>query len=340
VEDVFQGWYEAFTQLGIKTIDYNLQDRLTFYAQAYLDLGEDDENGHKKFKKAFSRQDDVIGVAANQVYSTCYRWWPDLVLIISDFFVPDETVEILRSRGHKVVILFTESPYEEPKQVKRAQHADLVLLNDPSRLDLYEQAGIPAYYAPHAYRPSLHYPGAESVGLETDFAFIGTAFPSRIEFFEKMHAAGAFDRIDVTLGGFWGNLPEESPLSPYLAHDRSECVDNDQTASIYRSAKVGINFYRRSDGDSYQDGVACGPREVEMAACGLPFLRDPRPESDELFGEILPTFDSPEQAAEQLAWWLAHDDERMDAGMAVRRVIRPRTFQANVQKLLKLLDEL
>jgi len=340
VEDVYQGWHEAFCDLGIKTISYNLQDRLAFYSHAFVYTGEQDDEGRRQFKKAFPRQEDVVGVAANQIYSTCYRWWPDLILIISAFFIPEETIDVLRSRGHKVVILFTESPYEEPKQVRRAGHADLVLVNDPSRLDLYEEAGTPAYYMPHAYRPLLHYPGPGITGLDTDFCFVGTAFPSRIEFFEKMHSLGAFDRIDVTLAGFWGSLPEESPLRTYVAHDLNDCVDNEQTAGLYRAAKLGLNFYRRHDGDAYQDGVAMGPREVEMAACGLPFLRDPRPESDELFGDILPAFHSPEEAVEQMQWWLAHDDEREEAGMKLRSVIRPRTFKANAQRLLAILDEM
>jgi hypothetical protein len=155
-----------------------------------------------------------------------------------------------------------------------------------------------------------------------------------------MYAAGAFDRIDVTLGGFWGSLPAGSPLFPYLSHDPAECVDNEVTASVYRSAKMGLNFYRVADGDSYTEGVACGPREIEMAACGLPFLRDSRPESDELFGEILPPFHSPEEAAEQLSWWLAHDEDREDAAWALRDAVRPRTFTANAQRLLEIIAEL
>lgn len=340
VEDVYNGWHEAFAELGIKTKEYNLQDRLVFYSHAFLYTGEDDPQGRRKFRKAFSKPEEIIGVAANQIYSTCYRWWPDVILVISAFFIPDDTLEIMRSRGHKVVVLYTESPYEEPKQVRRAAHADVVLVNDPSRLDLYEAAGIRAHYMPHAYRPLIHHPGPGATGMETDFAFVGTAFPSRIEFFEKMQATGVFDRIDVTLAGFWGNLPADSPLHPYMAHELDECVDNDVTAKIYRSAKLGINFYRRAEADAYTDGVACGPREIEMAACGLPFLRDPRPESDELFGDILPAYHSPEEAAEQMRWWLAQDELREKAGQLLRARVRHRTFQANVQKLLKILDDM
>jgi hypothetical protein len=340
VEDVYRGWYEAFCDLGIQTIDYNLQDRLLFYQHAFLYTGKEDEHGAKEFRKAFPGNRDVIGVAANQIYSTCYRWWPDLILIISAFFIPEDTIDVLRSRGHKVVILFTESPYEEPKQVRRAGHADLVLVNDPSRLDLYDATATPALYMPHAYRPALHYPGPGTTGMDTDFAFVGTSFPSRVEFFEKMHSLGAFDRIDVTFGGFWGGLAADSPLRPYIAHDLDECLDNDQTAGIYRAAKVGVNFYRRHEGDAYSDGVSIGPREIEMAACGLVFLRDPRPESDELFGSILPAFHSPEEATEQLRWWLSHDDEREQAGLKLRAAVRPRTFRANALRLLQLLDDM
>ena len=75
-----------------------------------------------------------------------------------------------------------------------------------------------------------------------------------------------------------------------------------------------------------------------MAACGLPFLRERRPESDELFGGILPTYESPEEAASQLHWWLDHEEERVAAGLAARAAVRPRTFAANVQALLEALD--
>lgn len=340
VQDVYTGWHEALVETGIRVQEYNLQDRLAFYSVAFIYTGEEDEDGQKQFKKAFSNQEDVVGVAANQIYSAAYRFWPDVILIISAFFIPGETIDILRSRGHKVVILFTESPYEEPKQLERAQHADLVMLNDPSKLEMYEAAGIPAVYMPHAYRPHLHHTGPGLDELATDFAFIGTAFPSRIEFFEKMQATGAFHGLDVTFGGFWGSLPDDSPLNPLLAHDKRDCVENDVAAAVYRSARMGVNFYRRADEDDYQDGVACGPREIEMAACGLPFLRDPRPESDELFGKILPSFSSPEEAADQLKWWLSHEDERLDAAAGIRAAVRPRTFRANVMKMLELLDKL
>src|SRR5262249_23608374 len=182
------------------------------------------------------------------------------------------------------------------------------------------------------------YPGPGEDDLQTDFAFVGTMFPSRQEFFSKMMAAGAFEGIDATFGGNWNQVKEGDPLLRLLSHERNECVDNQLTVRVYKSAKMGLNIYRREDDDDTTDGWAVGPREIEMAACGLPFLRESRPESDELFDGILPTYASPEDAAEQLHWWLEHEDARQMAAQAARAAVRDRTFAANVERLLKALD--
>jgi spore maturation protein CgeB len=349
VQDVFAGWQEAFCDLGIKCIDYNLQDRIAFYDAAYLYTGKHDGEGHGEFKKALAHKHDVIALAANGVMSTAYQFWPDLIIIVSAFFIPLDVIDTLRSRGHKVVLIFTESPYEESRQIEQATHADLVLLNDPLRLPEYDALGIPAFHIPHAYRPSLHYPGPGEDELATDFAFFGTGYPNRIEFFAKMIALGAFEGIDVTIGGNWEGCKDDDAVLAYLSHERSECVDNEIAVRSYRSAKVGMNLYRREAGRGIEDPVekaraalgpsAAGPREIEMAACGLFFLRDPGPESDAIF-PMLPSFASAEDAAEQLQWWLKRDDEREKGAREARAAIRHRTFTANAQTLLKMLDAL
>jgi spore maturation protein CgeB len=339
VHDVYMGWQEALIELGIKTLEYNLHDRIAFYESSYLYTGQHDEKGAVQFKKAITHKDQVIGLASNGLMSSCYQFWPDVLIVVSAFFIPSRTLDIIRARGTKVVLLFTESPYEEPRQLERAEHCDLALLNDPMKLADYDKAGIPAVYMPHAYRPRVHHPAPATDDLVTDFAFLGTGFPTRIEFFEKMIALGAFDGLDVTLGGNWQNCRADSPVLGYLSHDLEECVDNELTTRVYQSARAGMNLYRHEKDDAIQEGVAMGPREIEMAACGLPFLRDPRPESDEVLG-MLPTFTCPEDAAEQLKWLLAHDSVREKLGQEARAAVRDRTFTRNAKHLLKLLDAL
>ena len=188
----------------------------------------------------------------------------------------------------------------------------------------------------------MHYPrtGPPDPDLVSDLAFVGTAFKSRIEFFEAMD----LDGIDFLLGGAdWGSIDPASPLVPYVGSGLTEadCVDNEQTAGLYRNAKCGINFYRRESEDTWDgQAVACGPREIELAACGLPFLRDPRPESDQLFGEILPSFEGPGDASEKLRWMLSHPDERETMADRARAAVQNRTFAANARRLLTILDSL
>lgn len=75
-----------------------------------------------------------------------------------------------------------------------------------------------------------------------------------------------------------------------------------------------------------------------MAACGLPFLRDPRAEGNEVLS-MLPTFSTPAEASEQLRWWLNHPDYRQRAASLARAAIEDRTFENSARTLLKRLDK-
>lgn len=269
-------------------------------------------------------------LAINGLFATLYKARPDVLLVVSGFFLPQDLYQLARVYGTRIVVLHTESPYEDQRQVRVAQWADINLVNDPTNLHLFPNG----HYIPHAYRPSIHHPGPPTPEMVCDLGFVGTGYPSRIGFFERMDLTG----VDVCLAGNWEGLDEASPLRPFLAHDESECLDNEQTADLYRSAKVGMNLYRReSERPELSQGWAMGPREVEMAACGLPFIRDPRGEGYEVL-PMLPTFTSPEEASELVRWWLAHPDARSDAALKAREAIAERTFINNVAGLLRLLE--
>jgi spore maturation protein CgeB len=332
VHDVFRGWSEALTALGEQVMEYNLDRRLTFYDAALVETGQYDDQGHPQIKKALDRE-QAIGLAADGMLGAAMRWWPHIILCTSAFFTPPFVLEVLKARGFKIVMLYTETPYQDDMQLKMAQFADLNLLNDPCTIERY-RAVSPAEYMPHAYRPALHHPGDPDPVLTSDFVFVGTGYPSRRDFFRAMN----LDDLDVLLAGNWLGLDEQDPLFPYLAHEADRCFDNEQTAAAYRSSKAGLNFYRREAEDENTGlGWAVGPREIEMAACGLWFMRDPRPESDELF-PMLPAFGSPAEASELLHWWLKRDGYRWEAARKARAAIKDRTFTNHAKRLLELLD--
>ena len=332
VADVHNGWAEALAAAGEQVETYAMDKRLTFFDAALVETGVTDEQGHLQLRKAVSR-DDAQAMAAEGLLNAAMRWWPDVVLCTSAFFTPPLYLEVMRNRGMKIVMLFTEGPYQSEMQLKMAEYATLSLVNDPCDIDRY-RAIAPAEYMPHAYRPLLHHPGPAVPEMKADFSFVGTGFPSRRRFFEAMDLTG----IETLLAGNWMGLEETSPLFPMLVHEPDRCLDNAQTADMYRSAKAGLNLYRTEAEDENQGlGWAMGPREVEMAATGLFYIRDSRPEGDELL-PMLPVFTGPGDASEKLRWCLDHPGMRGEAARAARAAVADRTFDGNARKLLRLLD--
>jgi hypothetical protein len=323
VHDLYVGWVEALRNAGAQVAQWNFDERLTFY-------------GNAKFGPQGDRSltgDQITELAVNGLCAALWRLRPDVLMVVSGFWIPHELYDHARRHyGTRVVVVHTEEPYEHGRELALAAHADLSLINDPTHLDDFRRI-TRAEYMPHAYRETIHHPGPAVPDMVCDFGFVGTGYPSRIAFLEAMDLGG----LDVFLGGNWQALDEASPLRKHVAHDVEECMDNQQTADLYRSARVGLNLYRREAEDpELSTGWAMGPREVEAAACRHFYLRDPRGEGDEVL-PMLPTFTSPGEASDLLRWWLAHDRLREDAAEAAALAVADRTFTNHARQLMRLL---
>jgi spore maturation protein CgeB len=326
VHDCYVGWVEAFRELGHQVADFNLSERLTFYDAALLEVGQN------RFRKALTAE-QATSLAVNGLYAALYKTRPDVLFAVSAFFYPHELFDLARAYGTRIVVLHTESPYEDGRQLQTAEHADLNLINDPTNLAAFQRVA-PTVYTPHSYRPPLHTPGPVVDGFRSEFAFVGTGYASRIAFLEAMN----LDGLEVLLAGNWTQLAGTSPLRRHVGHDVDECIDNTQTVDVYRSTQVGMNLYRReAEAEHLAYGWSMGPREVEMAATGCFFLRDPRPEGDDVL-PMLPTFTTPEDAAEQLRWWLSKPDSRREVAGKAREAVADRTFTKQAARVLRLLD--
>jgi spore maturation protein CgeB len=322
VADVHNGWVKGLRQNGVTVGEYNLHERLNFYTAAQI------ENDNGDLRLAFSSE-AAMTMAAKGVEVACFEWWPDMVIFVSCLFVPPQVLDVIRARGIKVVIVHTESPYEDNVQVLRAAHADVNVINDPVNLEQFQQVA-PTIYLPHSYDPDLHKPGPAVPELKSDFCFVGTGFESRIEYLSAVDWCG----LDVLLAGHW-QAAAGTPLEPFVLHEFDQCIDNADAVKLYNSTKVSANLYRKeAHRDAHADGWAMGPREVELAASGTFFLRQSRGEGDELFD--LPIFDGPDDFTEKLRWWASHDDARIEAANRARAAVADRTFAKHTAELLRL----
>lgn len=324
VSDVHRGWIKGLRQLGWWAEEYALNNRLYFFAEAKIERDGEHYN-------AFSF-DEAARLAMKEVEAAYLEFWPQVVFIVSGFYLNEFVCQVLRDRGAKIVLIHTESPYEDGKQLRRAPWVDLNVLNDPTNIDTFK-AEAPTIYLPHCYDPDLHHPADPTPGYESDLAFVGTGYPSRIEFLEAVDWSG----IDVALGGNWQELTDESPLRPFLSHDIGDCLPNEDAVVHYQSTRASLNLYRaEAMHPQLVEGWSMGPREVELAATGCFFLREKRGEGDALL-PMLPTFTEPAEFAEKLRWWLARDDEREAAALKAREAVADRTFDTNAATALQLL---
>ena len=347
VADVYRGWEKALKKLGHQVMTFNTDDlgRLIYYGMTALP----DQTSptcpsckQKIFRSPWTNDDQPRQMALKGVFETSYVFWPEIIFFVSAFFFEKSSLQVLKSRGHKLVMLHTESPYQDDEQMERGQFADLNLLNDPANLEAWKALGPAAAYMPHAYDPDIHYPAPDPKSYECDLCFIGTGFKSRRDFFGKMN----FSAFTVALGGGgWGDAidePENAHILDWLGHDPNHCVTNEEAARIYRLSRMGINVYRQESETAHEgEGWACGPREIEMAASQLFYLRDPRPEGDELFEGILPTFSSPAEASELARYWAspAKDANREQLAREARAVIADRTFDNHALYAMKLMEQ-
>lgn len=330
VQDVATGWIEGLRHAGAQVQTFNLGDRMMYHSQVLEDSGKFDSLSNVEFGRLVSQ------LASDGVLSAAMAWWPDIVLVVSSFYVPAGILRVLRGRGMCVVMHLTESPYEDENQYGMAAHADVVLINDPTNLERFREINRRTYYQPHGWNPAVHYRRPVNADAASEFCFVGTGYPSRIQFLEACDFTG----VDVALAGNWTDLADDSALRKYLAHDIGFCVDNDETAVLYSNTAASLNLYRTEAlDDQAVTGWSVGPRELELAALGTFFLRQSRPESDDLF-PMLPTIDSPGDLTDQLRWWLNHPTERDDAARQARAAVADRSYYRHAEALLRRVDSL
>lgn len=323
--DVHDGWVKGLRANGVQVASFKMNDRLSFFSNAQI-------TRKGLLQPAFDEHESVIA-AAEGIKAVCWDWRPDVLMVFSGFFVPHSILEAVRTKGVTTVLMATECPYEDDTQLQKAPWYGHVVVNDPTNIDQYLKANRQTVYIPHAYDPDLHQPGKADPDLACDFAFVGTGYPSRRVFFEQVDWSG----LDVKFAGHWADI-RHSPLLPFLQHSMDECCPNGEAVRLYQSAKLSANLYRReANKRELADGWAMGPREVELAACGTFFLRDPRGEGDELF-PMLPTFTSPAELGDLARWWAVHDMERVEAAAMAREAVADRTFQNHARLLLERLS--
>jgi hypothetical protein len=217
---------------------------------------------------------------------------------------------MMKRAGLRVTVLFTESPYDHEHELKIAAMVDGCWTHERTVLQDFRAVNANAGYLRHAWHPLKHFVSARSIGAlpSHDVVFVGSGFAERVTWFNSIDWTG----IDLGLYGTWKDLGLNKQVSACIAGTQ---ITNEMAASLYRRAKIGLNLYRRSKGfgkkvQRIDRADSLSPRAYELAACGVFHLSEYRAEVPEVFGDLVPTFQTPTEAAALIRLWLADTEGR------------------------------
>ena len=337
--DVFDGLVEGLRAAGATPLPYYFGKRMSAIHGALM------QQWRKRGATAAERGNrpnaaDAMLWTSELAVTWALRHDPDWVLIVSGmYFHPDALAMLRQCRRRdgapvKVAVLLTETPYDAAKEAFAIQFADMAWTNERTGAPWFRQYCPGTTYLRHAYRESLHRPGltAEDLGVPAhDVVFVGTGFSERVELLEAVDWTG----IDFGLYGFWP-LSKKSPLQ---AHVRQGAVNNATTTALHKRAKIALNLFRtscgfRKDAKRIYGAESLGPRSYELAAAGVFSLSERRPEVAETFGDLVPTFEGPEELSSLLRRWLPDGSGRQDVAARLPATVSGHSWNFRARQVL------
>jgi spore maturation protein CgeB len=278
---------------------------------------------------------DVFYQAGIGALEMALRHEVDVVLAVSAMFLHPDVIVLMKRAGLRVVIAFTESPYDLEKELKVAALVDGCWTNERTSVEAFQTVCKNSGYLPHAWHPDRHTPGpqpGDDAVAAHDVVFVGSAFHERVEWLASVDWTG----IDLGLYGSWESLGSRHALRRFV---RGNQTDNTMTAALYRRAKIALNLYRTSKGwgryaPAIDHAESLNPRAYELAACGVFHLSSDRVEVREVFGDRVPTFTTPHDASALLRAWLHDDASRKHVATQLPACVAESSWRTRAQTVI------
>lgn len=308
--DVFNGVNYGLKAVGVEVIPYRLDDRIDM-AHKWLHIMWRQKNKVRKVHGADllpkPTMVDTMYQAGIGALEMAHRHQVDVVFVVTAMLLHPDVIALMKRTGLRVVVLFTETPYDLESEVRVAKMVDGCWTTERSCVPAFTAVNPSSGYLRHAWHPEKHginLPVATEPVPSHDVVFVGTGFSERVEWFNAIDWTG----IDLGLYGVWNQRRMSAQVRGCL---RARPLDNAYAAALYQRAKIGLNLYRtftgwggKRSGRKPVDGESLSPRAYELAACGVFHLSAYRAEVPEVFGDLVPTFRTPQEAETLIRHWL------------------------------------
>ena len=320
--DVAAGYEKALRNLGHIVYGYPYHKWLNFYGEVLLHW----ESLHEQYQ--VDRNDVVLHSSLHLVIAAV-EFVPDVVIIVSGSALHKHAYDLLARMNLPLVLLLTESPYEDDMQAQILELAHIAhaFTNECLSVERLTETGVPVTYLPHSFDPEIHKPIDVNGEYQSDVFFHGTLWPERSRLLDSL--AGLPFNLRVT------GLDLGEPV------DGKHLIDNDELARWYNGAKICLNHhrtFRKQLGDNIgaDEAISIGPRAYEIAACGAFQLCDVgRQELYSVFGGSVPTYKDAEDLNAKVSYYMGRPDARRDLAELARLRVQGCTFEDRAREIVE-----
>lgn len=233
------------------------------------------------------------------------------------------------------VLWVTEDPYELPVNVKNSKIFDHIFTNDSASVTAYNGR---ATHLPFGSSEELHFhPVQDNYKCRYDLFFAGTAWPNRVNLFNKIIGNLHGLRVKLALAHN-PHLPKiEIPL-PISAYSwRTPNLEFARFANVSRAVLTLHRDYSTNP-SAPTSAATPGPRLFEVAmAGGFQLVDASLPEVSNYFvpDKEIALFHSQAECVEKLRYYLEHPNERMAIARAAQlRALSEHTYNHRIETIL------
>ncbi|QJD84068.1 CgeB family protein [Cohnella herbarum] len=279
--------------------------------------------------------DDIVSVAA------AVR--PDMMLALDGMHLSHEKVQAINALGIRTAIWFTDDPYYTDITAGIAVHYQHVFTLERNCLPYYANSGCARVsYLPLGVFPGSYRPRNTPHSMRGEISFIGTAYWNRVELFNRAIPLLAHRRLRIS-GMWWDRLAEYERWKGLI--DLDKWMEPDETSEKYNANRIVINSHRAHDDETFNQNsaritaVSPNPRTFEISASGTLQLTDWREDIAQFYvpGVEIVTYDSPEDMAAKVDYYLEHEEERQEIALrGLYRTLRDHTYVSRLNQLMDL----
>jgi spore maturation protein CgeB len=266
---------------------------------------------------------------------------PDLVFALAQAPLDPQLIRQVKQEGPLVAYWFVEDFQVFPYWRDLAPEADVffTLQEEPFFQELKKagagnHAFLPLASDTEIFRP-LELSPEERRRWGSALSFMGAGYHNRRQFFQ-----GLTD-FDFRIWGSEWSL--NSPLAPCIQNQAAR-VSEEDSVKIFNATRINLNLHSSPfHAGVNPEGDYLNPRVFDLAACGAFQLVDRRVQLPQFFQPELElaTFASLPEAREKIAYYLAHDEERLQVARQGReRLLREHTYPHRLAAALETIQDL